>query len=367
VSFVIFVVNGTNMKFTELPPGKPEDLKLLITASFMTAVFFCLLTIVLLFFPAGSFGAGLPVRLNIGVASVSSSALSLWVAEEQGFFAKHAIDARLVLIRGGSTLVASLLTGEIQAAFTSGVSVLGAAAQGVDVKMLTSISSKVSWKLVASPRIKKADDLRGKRFGVQSIVGSTWMYAMLALEQLGIEPKRDNISFLPIGDPVIIGQALEAGRIDAAVLDPALSRRLTSKGFTQLIDLAKTDASFPGLGVGVTRAYLDQQPMVIERLVTALTESLAFVQLPANKPVALKILMKHLRITDLSVTEDGYRDHLLSLNRKPYPSLDGLRSAQRLMAQQNPKIAALKIEELVDTRFVQKLDESGFIDWLYAR
>lgn len=92
--------------------------------------------------------------------------------------------------------------------------------------------------------------------------------------------------------------ALEAGRIDAAVLDSALSRRLASKGFTQLIDLAKTDASFPGLGLGVTRAYLDQQPATLEKVVSALTEGLAFVQLPANKPVVLKILMKQLRLTN---------------------------------------------------------------------
>jgi len=306
------------------------------------------------------------MRVNIGAASVSSSALSLWAAEEQGIFAKHGVEAQLILIRGGSTLVASLLTGEIQAAFTSGVSVLGAAAQGVDVKMLTSISSRVSWKLIANPQIKKAEELRGKRFGVQSIVGSTWMYAMLALEQLGLEPKRDNISFLPIGDPVTMGHALEAGRIDAAVLDPTLSQRLTSKGFSQLVDLAKTSATFPGLGVGVTRAYLQQHATTIERLVAALTEGLVFVQQPANKPVALKILMKHLRISDPSVAENGYQDHLLTLNRKPYPSLDGLRNAQRLMAQQNPKIATLKVEELIDARFVRKLDESGFIDRLYA-
>ena len=189
---------------------------------------------------------------------------------------------------------------------------------------------------------------------------------MLALEELGLEPKRDNISFLTIGDPVTIGHALEAGRIDAAVLDPALSRRLASKGFTQFIDLAKTDASFPGLGLGVTRTYLDQQPATLEKVVRALIEGLAFVQLPANKPVALKILMKQLRLTDAHAAEEGYQDHLLTLNRKPYPSLAGLRAAQRLMAQQNPKIAALKVEDLADPRFVRQLDESGFIDRLYA-
>lgn len=233
--------------------------------------------------------------------------------------------------------------------------------------MLTSISSRVSWKLIASPQIKRAEDLRGKRFGVQSVVGSTWMYAMLALEQLGLEPKRDNISFLPIGDPVTIGHALEAGRIDAAVLDPTLSQRLMNKGFTQLVDLAKTSAIFPGLGVGVTRAYLEQHANGLEKLVAALTEGLVFVHRPANKSMVLKILMKHLRINDPSVAESGYQDHLLTLNRKPYPSLDGLRNAQRLMAQQNPKVAALKVEDLVDARFVRKLDESGFIDRLYAQ
>jgi len=324
------------------------------------------LVVLLLCSPAVVRAAVAPVRINIGAASASSSMLSLWAAQEQGLFAKHGIDAQLILIRGGSTLVASLVTGEIQLAFTSGVSVLGAAAQGVDVKMLTSISSRVSWKLVANPQIKTAAELRGKRFGVQSIVGSTWMYAMLALEQLGLEPKRDNIAFLPIGDPVVISQSLEAGRIDAAVLDPPLSRRLTGKGFSQLVDLAKTNASFPGLGVGVTRSYLDQQAATLEKVVTALIEGLVFVQLPANKPVVVKILMKHLRIGDPVVAEDGYQDHLSALNHKPYPSLDGLRSAQRLMAQQNPKIAALKVDDLVDARFVRKLDESGFIDRLYA-
>jgi len=332
----------------------------------MTPLNFWLLVSALAWFPFAALGAAAPVRVNIGAASVSTSMLTLWAAQDQGIFAKHGLEVQLILIRGGSTLVASLLTGEIQLAFTSGVSVLGAAAQGVDVKMLTSISSRVSWKLIANPQIKRPEELRGKRFGVQSIVGSTWMYAMLALEQLGLEPKRDNITFLPIGDPVTIGHSLEAGRIDAAVLDPILSRRLTNNGFSQLVDLAKTDATFPGLGLGGTRAYLEQQPGLIERAVTALTESLAFVHSPANKAIVLKILMKQLRISDPSAAQDGYQDHLLTLNRKPYPSLDGLRSAQRLMAQQNPKIAALKIEDLIDARFVRKLDESGFIDRLYG-
>ena len=330
--------------------------------SLFQCFFFSLLVLTV---PGLVFGAPAPVRVKIGTASFSSSTLSLWIAQEQGIFAKHGVEAQTILIRGGPTLVASLVAGEIDVAFTSGVSVLGAAAQGIDIKMLTSISSRVSWKLMATPQIRKAPDLRGKRFGVQSIVGSTWMYSMLALEQLGLEPRRDNITFLPIGDPVTMAHALETGRIDAVVLDPVLSRGLMSKGFSLLLDLFQAKVFFPGLGLGVTRAYLEQNDSTVERVVTALTESLAFIQSPASKPIALKSMMKNLRMTDPVAAENGYQDQLLTLNRKPYPSLEGLRNAQRLMALQNPKIAALKMEDLIDSRFVRKLDEKGFIDELY--
>jgi len=325
-----------------------------------TAVLFWLL------FAALAHAAAAPIRVNIGTASVSSSALSLWLAQEQGIFAKHGVEAQVVLVRGGPTLVASMLGGDIHLAFTSGVSVLSAAAQGVDVKMLSSISSRVSWKLMAQPQLKRAQDLRGKRLGVQSIVGSTWMYSMLALESLGLEPKRDNIAFIQTGDPVTTALALEAGRIDGAALEPALSRRLAAKGFAMLTDLSKTNAAFPGLGLGVMGDYLKREIPTIERAVAALTESLVFLQLPVNKSTVLKSMMKNLRLPDQQAAEDGYQDLLPTLNRKPYPSIDGLRNAQRLLAGQNPKIAALKVDDLVDGRFVKRLDESGFIDRLYA-
>jgi hypothetical protein len=120
------------------------------------------------------------------------------------------------------------------------------------------------------------------------------------------------------------------------------------------------------LGLRVTRAYLEQNESTIERVVTALTESLAFIQNPGNKPVVLKSMMKNLRMTDPVATDNGYQDQLLTLNRKPYPSLEGLRNAQRLIAPQNPKIAALKIEEMIDSRMIRRLDETGFIDRLYS-
>jgi len=41
-------------------------------------------------------------------------------------------------------------------------------------------------------------------------------------------------------------------------------------------------------------------------------------------------------------------------------------AVQRLMLTSNPRIGEINLEDLVDNRFMRKLDESGFIERLYG-
>jgi hypothetical protein len=159
---------------------------------------------------------------------------------------------------------------------------------------------------------------------------------------------------------------LEAGAIDGAFFDPGLASQLTAKGFSIVADLSRFDISPIGIGPVVTSAYLRRSPEVVEKVLTALVESLAFSLSSTNKSTVLKTLMKHLRITDQAAAEESYQE-LLLFNRKPYPSVKGMRDVQRLLALQNPKVGSVKIEEIVESRFVRKLDDSGFIDRLYMK
>src|SRR5882724_9613214 len=169
------------------------------------------------------------IKITIGYAAVSPRTTPLYIAQEQGIFAKYGLDAKIVLFRGAPTLVASLVSGEMEVGYTGGTSVVGAAGQGNYLRILSSISSTLTHSMMAHPSLKRVEELRGKRFGIQNMGSSTWMHTMLALEHVGLEPKRDNINILSIGDSVLIGQALEVGRVDAAVLDGALVRRLRSR------------------------------------------------------------------------------------------------------------------------------------------
>ena len=46
--------------------------------------------------------------------------------------------------------------------------------------------------------------------------------------------------------------------------------------------------------------------------------------------------------------------------------MEGLRNAQRLMKLRNPKLAEVKVENIIDSRIMRKLEDSGFIDRVYA-
>ena len=53
--------------------------------------------------------------------------------------------------------------------------------------------------------------------------------------------------------------------------------------------------------------------------------------------------------------------------RKPYPAIEGMRNVQRLLKTQNPRIADVNVDDLVDNRFIRNLDESGFFDRIYGK
>ena len=324
----------------------------------------------LIFWPLQTFwsipaSAAAPAKLVIGYAAMSARVVPLWLAEEQGILSKYGIDSEQVFIRGAPTLVAGLASGDIQIGSTGGSAMLAAVAAGHDLKMIAAFSSRNTYDLVTRASIKKAEDLRGKRFGVTSIGGTVWMGIMLWLEHFGLDEQRDKIQLQVIGDQSIQMQALENGTIDAAVLDGVFSRRLKQKGFNITGEYSELKQLYTSQAIVVHGKFLQQRPDLLENLVKAQTEAIAFALAPKNKPTVIRTFMRRFRI-DANAAEEGYADLHRAMDRKPVPSPEGLRNVQRLMALRSPKVGEIKIDNVIDNRIVRKLDESGFIDRAYA-
>src|ERR1043166_8879139 len=162
--------------------------------------------------------ASAPTRVVIGYPSPGPRVAPLWIAQELDFFGKYGVSVQLVLVRNNQMLTAGLATGDIDVGYTGGTTVLGAAAAGVELKMVAGFVSRGRGYSMVRPEIKKPADLAGKRIGVQSIGGTLWMYVMLTLEQLRLNQTRDGIRLLVIADQATIAQSLESQIIDAAVL-----------------------------------------------------------------------------------------------------------------------------------------------------
>jgi ABC-type nitrate/sulfonate/bicarbonate transport system substrate-binding protein len=305
-------------------------------------------------------------KLTIGHSTINPRIAPLWIAQEKGFFQKYGIDATLVFVRNTPIMIAGMKSGTIPIAYGGGSGILGASVTESDLRILATFTGKMTNNVVARPPIKTPQDLRGKILGIQGLGGTNWMAALLWLEHFGLDLHRDNISLQGTGEQVVRAQALESGKVDAAVIDMSFSKKLEQRGFNVIGDSQKTEIPFTGVDIVTTRAMITDQPILLESLLKALLESLAYVVAPKNHAAVVELIMKKLRLKDAVTAEEGYNDLVRTMARKPFPTIAGMRNVQRLLKTQNPRIGDINIEDLIDSRFMRKIDESGFIDRLYS-
>ena len=175
-----------------------------------------------------------PIR--IAYSGVSASGTPVWLAKEEGIFARHGLEADLVAVRSAPIQVSALVSNEVQFVRGSASSMLSAAAQGAKLKIIMSLfAERASYDFLVAPSISKPGDLRGKKIGVQDFSGLLWSLTMLSLREMGLDPQRDNISIQAIGDSTVIAQSLANGIIDGAALDKLQSARLqrSRPGYTR--------------------------------------------------------------------------------------------------------------------------------------
>jgi NitT/TauT family transport system substrate-binding protein len=284
----------------------------------------------------------------------------LWLGAEQGIFRKHGVNVEVINIRSGPQTMAALASGDIQVAYTIPGSVVSAATGGFDAVFFAGIVNKADGDFIAVPTVRRAEDLKGKRVGVQSIGGGVWSMAMLAVEYLGLEPARDKMTVMIIGDSPVLAQSLESGGIEATYLNYTHSRALKEKGFPVLVDLGKAPIPYQGLAAATRRSYLRQNPQVIDSLMRGFMETVAFIHKPSNKEIVVKTLMKNLRLKHLQDAETGYHSLQWLYSLDIMPTIPGIQNMARFLALGNPKVKTVKMEDVVDEAPFQRLEKSAF-------
>jgi ABC-type nitrate/sulfonate/bicarbonate transport system substrate-binding protein len=281
-------------------------------------------------------------QVRVALSTPTPHMAPLYVAKDKKFFDKYGIDVQLILVNSGSLVAQMFAAGELQITATSPFSV------------------------VTQPNIRRAEDLKGKRIGTARFGGSSHISALIALEHLGLDLKRDKIALIQTGvDPDRMA-ALEAKAIDAGMLQRVATKVMTSKGFYNLLNMHGAKLHYQNTGLTVKKDYAAANAKVVDGFTRATIEAYGYIFKKDNKQSVKEVIAKNLRLANVEAAEDFYLEAQEELDRKPYPSLDGFKIVIKYVAEQNPKAGSVKAEEIVDNSWLKKLDGEGFFEKVYG-
>jgi|GEM_PF-5861016 len=240
-----------------------------------------------------------PVKVNFGYRPISPS-LDFFVALEKGYFKDEGLELNLSVFRGSSDLTDALMMGKVDFA-----SDLGMVTQLVPLMRrgeytvkfisldLDSLDSDMRGPVLVAKKeakIKTIKDLKGKRIGIfpdinfrvffDAVLKANGLSMEKDVTLLDIPPQEQMTGFVSVDamlslDPIIAGIEAKYG---AKVLGDRLSARY-------IFD------NFPAAASSVNSNYALDNPLVVEKVIRALSRGIDFVR--TNPAETVDILAKY--------------------------------------------------------------------------
>lgn len=304
-------------------------------------------------------------QLRIAVSTATPHNTPMWVAKDKKIFEKHGLDVQTIFVMGGALVSQMLAAGEIQIAANAPAALVSLIAAGENIVAFFGVSNTSPFTLVTQPALKKAADLKNKRIGTARFGGSSHISALIALDYLRLDAKRDNITIMQTGlDPERMA-ALEQKALDGAMVQRLATKMLLAKGYTELLNLNKAKIPYQNTVLAARKDYIAAHGKVLDSFTRAMIESYGYVFNKENKQSVKEIIAKNLRLPNADAAEDFYLEAQEELDRKPYPTVEGTRSVLKFVAERVPKVGSIKAEEIIDSSFLKRLDDEGYFDKVY--
>jgi ABC-type nitrate/sulfonate/bicarbonate transport system substrate-binding protein len=154
--------------------------------------------------------------------------------------------------------------------------------------------------------------------------------------------------------------ALVSGKVYGSILSLSQTPRAKKLGLRSLADLSQIDAEYPQGVLYVSNALISKRPDLIRDFMKAYVEGIY--QFKTNLPAAYSVIEKNSGLKDRAEIEEYHsvltKNFLLS---NPMPTVAGIKTVLEDLGAKNPKVRELKPEDLIETRFLRELRDSGFI------
>ena len=288
-----------------------------------------------------------------------------WMAEEAGLFKKYNIDHQLVFIASSSIVTAALLGGDSDMTLTGAIGNVIAYVRGsTDVVFIGSVKNIMTQTIVAGGNIKGPEDLKGKRIGVSRIGGNSHYFTIQALRHYNMEPNRDYSFIQTGGDPETLA-ALLSGGIEVANLTPPTDSQAVARGYHYVIYGPDLKIPYAAAAFVTRRSIVAKREQIMGQYMRAMAEAAKIMH--TDREFVYKVLGKYLRITDRNVLDSAYNAEIKVLEPRLVLKNEALQAILDDVAQTDPRAKKVKPQELIDSRLLDEMEKSGFMDKLWAK
>jgi NitT/TauT family transport system substrate-binding protein len=316
----------------------------------------------LLVHPGGARSQEKLERMHVGYSAQAGAFAPIWITKEAGLFQKNGLDVNLIFIPGGPTAAASMLAGEVQAVAMAGPAVVSSNLAGTDLVMIAGIVYTFAFQIITVKNITTAQQLKGKRVGVNRFGTAPDIAARFALRRMGLNPAE--VTILQLGEQSTRLAAMKAGQLDAAIVLPPITTIAQREGMNVLLDMSELGAEYQVTGLASSQSFIMRHRSSALKLMRAFVEGIYFYK--TRKKESMAIIAKYMRTDDMEAvgaTWDYFANRIVP--KKPYPSAQGIKALLELAAKERPEAAKVPPERMMNISLLKELDESGFIDRLY--
>ena len=314
-------------------------------------------------FTAAVQGQSMP-KVRAAYTSIGIQFDPVYIMKELDLPRKYGVDAEILFVPVSSRAVQAALAGEIQFITSAGVANINANMSGADFVGLTATLNTFVFKIIASPELKKPEQLKGKKVGISRLGGASDFSIRYALTRWGLVPDKD-VAIIQVGGEQEEVLALQNKAVDAVVLSEPFASLAIRSGAAVLADLSQLGVTYSMHGFGARKSFIQANRDVVIRFMKAYLEGIYVFK--TNKDVALNVLKKYTRLDDLSLVQTAYDEMSQRLIRRvPYPDREGIQTIIDQLAKTRPQMKNLNPGDFIDATILKEIEDSGFIKKLYG-
>ena len=302
-------------------------------------------------------------KITLAYTSLSGSQMPIYLAVENGLFARHGLDVETPYIASGTVGMQSLLANDIQFSGGSSAEVAAAHLGGASPRLLLGWINTFPSLFMVDPSITTPAQLRGTSIGVTRLGTQAHSSARLALKYWGLNPDTD-VQYVQLGGVPEILAGMQVGAVVGGAFTPPTNIRARRLGFHALGDLSKMGIPYQATSLVALQPYVEANPALVRRLVQALLDGIHLYH--TDDAASRAALAKYTRTEDVEMLDATIAFYRTIVQRAPYPSLDGLQTVLDDLTDSNPAARTIEPRQLVDSRALEQLEAEGYLEHLYG-